>query len=199
MWIILGLTLHLYSIYASPILIGNGEEYDSEFNQVADGNKIKRAYALFNPTNDNPNNMGSRGLWGRGFGNGGYGTSFATMKKRGWRENSRWWDQFLRMQKMKRGYGAGFGDFNSGERGFGGATFDHGFGNSFATMKKRGEDQYIQMQKMKRGYGAGFGFGDYDSGKRGFGGATFDHGFGNSFATMKKRGLGFVWRNGKLY
>ena len=135
MWIILSLTLHFYSIYASPIFIGNGEEYDSEFNQVADGNKIKKAYALFNPTNDNPNQMRSRGLWGRGF--GGIGTSFATMKKRGWRENSPLWDQFIRMHKMKRGYGAGFGfgDYDSGKRGFGGATFDHGFGNSFSLLK----------------------------------------------------------------
>ena len=193
------------------------------FNQVSDGMKMKKSYALFNPLNDNPNQIGSRGLWGkmlspvkrgygngfgfgdydsgnvnpnkmgsrglwsRGFGDGGYGTPFATMKKRGWKENSPWWAQYIRMKKMKRGNGAGFGfgDFNSGKRGFGGATFDHGFGNSFATMKKRGGDQYIRMQKMKRGYGAGFGFGDYDSGKRGFGGATFDHGFGNSFSLLK--------------
>ena len=173
------------------------------FNQVSDGMKMKKSYALFNPLNDNPNQIGSRGLWGkmlplvkRGYGNGfgfgdydsgkrgfggatfdhGFGNSFATMKKRGG-------DQFIPMQKMKRGYGAGFGfgDYDSGKGGFGGATFDHGFGNSFSTMKKRGGDQYIRMQKMKRGYGAGFG--DYDSGKRGFGGATFDHGFGNSFST----------------
>ena len=40
---------------------------------------------------------------------------------------------------MKRGYGGGFGfgDYDSGKRGFGGATFDHGFGNSFSTMKKK--------------------------------------------------------------
>ena len=134
------------------------------FNHVSDGMKMKKSYALFNPLNDNPNQIGSRGLWGK------------------------------MLPPVKRGYGNGFGfgDYDSGKRGFGGATFDHGFGNSFATMKKRGGDQFIQLQKMKRGYGAGFGFGDYDSGKRGFGGATFDHGFGNSFATMKKRGLGFV-------
>ena len=36
---------------------------------------------------------------------------------------------------VKRGRGFGFGDYDSGSRGFGGAIFDHGFGNSFATMK----------------------------------------------------------------
>ena len=43
------------------------------------------------------------------------------------------------LKKLKRGYGGGFGfgDYDSGKRGFGGATFDHGFGNSFSTMKMK--------------------------------------------------------------
>ena len=62
------------------------------FNQVSDGMKMKKSYALFNPLNDNPNQIGSRGLWGK------------------------------MLSPVKRGYGNGFGfgDYDSGKRGFGG-------------------------------------------------------------------------------
>ena len=42
------------------------------------------------------------------------------------------------LEKLKRWYGSSFGfrDYDSGKRGFSGATFDHWFANSFATMKK---------------------------------------------------------------
>ena len=50
------------------------------------------------------------------------------------------------LEKLKRGNGGGFGfgDYDSGKRGFGGAIFDHGFGNSFATMRKRAGD-YVRV------------------------------------------------------
>ena len=45
---------------------------------------------------------------------------------------------------VKRGWRFGFGDYDSGSRGFGGAIFDHGFGNSFATIRKHAGD-YVRV------------------------------------------------------
>ena len=75
----------------------------------------------------------------------------------------------LGLDKLKRGSGFGYGDYNSGKRGFDGGTFDQGFGG---------------FSVMKRGRNGGFGYGDYNFGKRGFDGRAFDQGFGR-FSVMK--------------
>ena len=54
------------------------------------------------------------------------------------------WINMLYPPGVKRGRRFGFGDYDSGSRGFGGAIFDHGFGNSFATMRKQAGD-YVRV------------------------------------------------------
>ena len=50
---------------------------------------------------------------------------------------------------MKRGsgYGSGFGfgDYDSGKRGFGSAIFDHGFGG-FSVMKRQGTQSFTSLK-----------------------------------------------------
>ena len=77
-------------------------------------NNFKKPYALFNPTMNNPNQVRST------------------------------WINILYPPGVKRGRGFGFGDYDSGSRGFGGAIFDHEFGNSFATMRRRAGD-YVRQ------------------------------------------------------
>ena len=61
--------------------------------------------------------------------NSGFG-GFSLMKRQG-------------LDKLKRGgTGFGYGDYNSGKRGFDGGIFDQGFGE-FSLMKKRGA--YIRV------------------------------------------------------
>ena len=49
--------------------------------------------------------------------------------------------------KRGSGYGSGFGygDYNSGKRGFGGAAFDQGFGG-FSVMKRQGAQSFTSLK-----------------------------------------------------
>ena len=52
----------------------------------------------------------------------------------------------LGLDKLKRSSGFGYGDYNSGKRGFDGGAFDQGFGG-FSVMKKKNYTPYSWFSK----------------------------------------------------